>query len=165
MLRAGYFSHATLVAFGHSLVLVKRPDGSWVYPPEAERQELWDAGGSGPKISKPPNCFLAGWHWLGKDRGFFYCHDRRAFVWDAGVLTPKGKIARQCYDSLNSVVEDAGEFYVACNAATLWKSGGAGVWQAIQAPKEKGLKETVFMTGADGCLFLAGPRSVWRSCH
>ena len=165
MLQGAYLGGATLVAVGPSLVVVRQPDGSWVYPSKAERQQLWDAGGSGPRISKPPKCQLAGWHWLGKNRGFFYCHDRRAFVWDAGALTPKGKIPRQCDDSLNAVVEEAGEFYAACNQATVWKTEGAEAWRAIQAPKETGLKEIAFMAGADGCLFVAGPRAVWRSCH
>ncbi len=165
MLQEGYFSDATLVAFGPSLVTVKQPDGSWGYPPKDERQKLWDAGGSGPQIVKPPKCDLAGWRWLGKDRGFFYCHDRRAFVWSAGGLTPKGKIPRPCEDALNATVEEAGELYVACNAATLWKTKGDGAWQAIQPPREKGLREILFMAGAGGCLFVAGPRSVWRSCH
>lgn len=140
-------------------------DGSWVYPPKAERQSLWDAAGSGAQASKPQNCHLAGWHWLGKDRGFFYCHDRRAFLWDAGVLTPKGKIPRQCADSLNAVVEETGEVYAACNGATVWKTESPQMWQSIQVPTEKGLKEIAFMAGADGCLFVAGPHSVWRSCH
>jgi hypothetical protein len=165
MLRAGYFDGETLVAVGPSLVMVRQAAGSWVYPPAAERQKLWDAGGSGPQISKPPKCYLAGWHWLGKDRGFFYCHDRRAFVWEAGALTPKGKMPRQCDDSLNAVVEDAGEIYAACNRATLWKTQGAEAWQPIQPPTEEGLKDIPSMAGAAGCLFVAGPRSVWRSCH
>jgi len=164
MLQGAYFSDAMMVAVGPSLVMVRQPDGSWAYPPKTEKQKLWDAAGSGPQTSKPQNCHLAGWYWLGKNRGFFYCHDRRAFLWDAGVLTPKGKIPRQCDDSLNAVVEEAGEVYAACNQATLWKTEGAGAWQAIQPPNEKGLKEIAFMAGADGCLFVAGPRSVWRSC-
>jgi len=165
MLRGAYFSDATLVAVGPSLIVVRQPDGSWVRPPKAERQKLWEAGGSGPQIPRPRNCYLAGWHWLGKDRGFFYCHDRRAFLWHAGELTPKGKIPRQCDESLNAVVEEAGEFYAACNQATVWKTEGAEAWKPIQAPKEDGLKEIGSMAGADGCLFVAGPRSVWRSCH
>ena len=164
MLQGGYFSDATLVAVGPSLVMLKQPDGAWEYPPKAERQKLWDAGGSGPQFVKPPNCYLAGWHWLGKDRGFFDCHDRRAFVWEAGVLTPKGKIPRQCHDSLNAAVEQAGDFYVACNSATLWKTRAGDEWQPVQPPNEKGLKDIAFMSGADGCLFVAGPHSVWRSC-
>ncbi len=165
MLRVGYFSGTTLVAAGPSLVMVRQPDGSWIYPPKAERQTLWDGAGSGPQMSKPQSCHLAGWHWLGRDRGFFYCHDRRAFVWEAGVLAAKGKLPRQCDDSLNAVVEDAGELYAACDGATLWKTERAEAWQPIQPPKEKGLKEIALMAGADGCLFVAGPRSVWRSCH
>lgn len=165
MLQGGYFSDSTLVAFGPSLVMVKQQDGSWAYPPKTQRKKLWDAGGSGPQISRPSKCYLAGWHWLGKNRGFFYCHDRRAFVWDAGTLTPKGSIPRKCYDSLNATVEERGEFYVACNSATLWKTQGSEAWQTVEPPKEKGLKEIAFMAGADGCLFVvAGPRSVWRSC-
>ena len=165
MLYGGYFSDSTLVAFGVSLVMVKKPDGAWVYPPQADRQKLWDAGGSGPQISKPSKCDLAGWEWLGKGRGFVYCHDRRAFVWDSGVLTPKGKLPRQCFDSLNGTVEEEGEFYLACKSATLWKTHGSEAWQAVPVPKEKGLKEIQFIAGADGCLFAAGPHSVWRSCH
>jgi len=165
MLQAGYFSGATLVAVGPSLVMAKQPDGSWSTPPKAERQKLWDAAGSGPPISKPPKCNLAGWHWLGKDRGLFSCHDGRAFVWDAGALTPKGKLPGPCADSLNATVEDAGELYLACNAATLWRTEPGEAWQSVQPPKEKGLKEIAFMAGAGGCLFVAGPRSVWRSCR
>jgi hypothetical protein len=163
MLYGGYFSESTLIAVGPSLVMAKQPDGSWAYPPTVDRQKLWDAGGSGPRISKPSKCSLAGWHWLGKNRGFFYCHDRRAFVWDTAMLTPKGTMPRKCYDSLHSIAEERGEFYAACNSATLWKTQGE-VWQPVAPPKEKGLEDMEFVAAAGGCLFVTGPRSVWRAC-
>jgi hypothetical protein len=163
MLVSAYLSDSTLVAVGPSLALLKQRDGSWTQPAKADRQKLWEAGGLGPKVAWPSGCARAGWLWLGKNRGFFFCHDRRAFVWEAGKLTAKGSIPRKCYDSLNSMAEERGEFYVACSSATMWRSQGE-TWQAVAEPKEKGLKEIEFMAAADGCLFATGPRSVWRAC-
>lgn len=167
MLHLAYYDDTTpngpLVALGLSLVLVKQPDGTWAPPPASDKKRLLDAGQLGPKIPRPAKCDLASWHWLGRNRGAFYCHDRRAFIFDAGQLTPKGKLPSPCYDALHSLVEGKGELYASCHAATLWRTKGED-WRRVDPPREKNVKEIPSISVADGCLFAAAEKSVWRTC-
>jgi hypothetical protein len=154
--------NAPLVALGLELVLVRQPDRTWAQPPKAEKEKLLKLGSLGPQLALPSKCAAAGWHWFGRNRGAFYCHDRRMFVWAAGTLVPKGKMPSKCYDSLDSLAEMDGELFASCNSTTLWKTEGEE-WRRIEAPKEKGLKNA-FVAWAGGCLFVGGDRAVWRSC-
>jgi hypothetical protein len=153
---------APLVALGLELVMVKQPDGSWARPARAEAERLLKVGSVGPQLALPPKCAIAGWHWFGRNRGAFYCHDRRMFVWDGGALIPRGKMPSKCYDTLDTLAEMNGELFASCSSATLWKTAGEE-WRPIEVPKEKRLKNA-FIAAAAGCLFVGGDRGVWRSC-
>jgi hypothetical protein len=155
---------APLVALGLMLVLVKRSDGTWAPPPSTEKEALLKVGQLGPHISLPPKCDRAGWEWFERNRGAFYCHDRRIFLWDAGTLTPKGKMPSKCYDSLHSMAEEKGELYASCSSLTLWKTEGEA-WRRIEPPRQSGLKEVPSVSFVDGCLFVGSDRAVWRSCN
>lgn len=159
----GAAPHGPLVAFGLSLVLVKQPDGTWAPPPDVDKNKLLELGQLGPQVSRPEKCDPAGWHWFGRNRGALYCHDRRTFVFDTDRVIPKGKLPSACYDGLHSLVEAKGELYASCSTRTLWKTEGEA-WRRIDPPKEKGPKEIPSISVADGCLFIAGTKSVWRRC-
>lgn len=154
-----------LVALGPSLVLVRQPDGTWTKPAdEPSRQSLWKLGQLGPQLSpRPAKCDALAWRWLRKGVAMFFCDDRRAFIYEAGILTAKGKMPRQCGPAIISIEYVGGEIYASCDAATLWKTDGK-TWRQIPAPKQKGLDEIPAIAVADGCLFVAGDRAVWRSC-
>jgi hypothetical protein len=152
-----------LVALGLSLVLVKQPDGTWAPPPDADKDRLLEAGQTGPKFSGPAKCDVAGWRWFGRNRGAFYCHDRRMFILDKGKLAPKGQLPNRCDHTLNALAEAKGELYASCDSLTLWKTEGEA-WHRIAAPKEKGLRELPAISVADGCLFVGGSKAVWRTC-
>jgi hypothetical protein len=154
-------SDAPLAAFGPWLVLVRQTNGAWTLPPEPERERLSNRGELGPEIKRPPKCDAAGWDWIGKDNGVFFCHDRRAFLFEAGTITPKGTIPRQCYRSFDSLTYANGDIYASCSEGTLWKTEGQ-LWRSIAPPKR--LKEIPAVSVADGCVFVASGRSVWRSC-
>ena len=152
---------APLVAFGPWLVLVRQNEGRWTLPPEPERNRLSLLGELGPEIKRPAKCDAAGWRWIGKNKGAFFCHDRRAFIFDSGVVTPKGTMPRQCQTTIDSLVFARGEIYASCAHGTLWRTDGM-TWRPVAAPK--GLKEIPSVSVTDDCIFVAGGHSVWRSC-
>jgi hypothetical protein len=154
-------SNAPIVAIGPSLVLVRQSNGTWKDPPGADRERLLEVGQLGPKITRPAKCDAAGWRWLGRSIGAFFCHDRRTFIFDSGTLTAKGKMPERCEATINSIVYAKGEIYASCGAATLWKTEGQ-TWGQVPPPKE--LKEIPSISVADDCLFVAGGHGVWRSC-
>jgi hypothetical protein len=153
----------SLVAVGLKLALVRRPDGSWALPPQAEQDKLRDTGLLGPAIAVPAHCARAGWRWLGENRGAFYCHDRRMFIWDAGAVTPKGRMSGPCFDTLDALIEVKGALYASCRFASLWKTEGE-TWRRLAAPRQRRLKEISSLSYAEGCLFAAGGGTVWRTC-
>jgi len=153
---------APLVAFGPWLVLVRQQDGRWTLPPEKERKRLSLRGDLGPEIKRPPKCDAAGWRWIGKNKGAFFCHDRRVFIFDSGAVTAKGVMPRQCETTIDSLVFARGEIYTSCASGTLWKTDGPN-WQRVTPPK--GVKEIPSLSVTDDCIFVAGGRAVWRSCE
>lgn len=167
MLYVGYLDDARpttrLVAVGLELALVKQADGRWSQPLQAERSRLGERGLLGPELPAPAGCARAAWRWLGRHRGAFTCHDGRLFTWDDGVVSDRGKLPRPCADVLGSLIDDRGTLFASCNFATLWKGDGGG-WRRIVAPKEPGLTEIGSISFAEGCLFVAGKRALWRTC-
>jgi hypothetical protein len=117
-----------------------------------------------PEIALPPKCDRAGWHWFKRNRGAFYCHDRRMFIWDAGSVIPKGKMPGKCYDSLSSLAAMDGELYASCHSSTLWRTEGQE-WHRLEGPPEEKDRGDSFIAAAGGCLFVARDRAVWRSCR
>jgi hypothetical protein len=158
-------TNAPLVALGPWLVLVRQAGGTWAKPAEADRQKLLRLGQSGPAqfVGRPAKCDALAWRWLKKDLAMFFCDDHRAFIYDAGTVTARGKMPRQCATVIVSVEYVRGQIYASCHSATLWKTEGQ-TWHQIAAPKGKGLVEIPSIAVADGCLFVAGDRAVWRSC-
>lgn len=151
------------VAFGLVLVLMKQPNGTWAAPPESEAERLREMGGTGPKLTDgPSNCGGRSWHWFGQHRAFFSCDDRRAFLVDEGRVTPKGKFPRQCGSTVGALTYATGEVYATCDTA-LWKTDGE-TWRRIEAPNPR-WREFSSVVFADHCVFVAGGRSVWRSCN
>jgi hypothetical protein len=116
----------------------------------------------GPRLPNgPANCRGRGWHWLGRNRGFFTCDDRRAFVYDSGTVTPKGRFPRQCGSTISWLASAGSEVYATCGTS-LWKTD-AQTWRPIDAPKQR-MREFSSIAFADGCLFVAANRTVWRRC-
>jgi len=159
-----------LIAIGLEQALVRRPAqaAGWTAPPRAQQDLLRDVGLRGPELALPSRCARAGWHWLGDRSGAFYCHDRRAFIWDAGTITPKGTMPGACFDGLNALIAVKGTLYAACDAATLWKVEGQA-WRRIAPPprresREQAPGELLSLSHAAGCLFAADGRAVWRRC-
>lgn len=151
-----------LVAHGPRLALVRQPDGGWILPTQTEQRNLVLVGELGPtSLPTPPHCHKAGWFWLGKNRGWFACHERQSYLFDGGVLVPKGKIPGPCDRSTNSVALTNGELFAACSGATLWRTAGTK-W--LQIAKPKGVKEINRISVAANCVFVAGPKAVWRRC-
>jgi hypothetical protein len=152
-----------LVAFGLELVLVKQPNGTWVPPPQSEREQLRELGAFGPKLPDgPSNCGGRYWHWFGRNRAFFTCDDHRAFVLDEGTVTPKGRLPRQCGSTMGALAYATGEVFATCGP-TLWKTEG-GAWRRVDSPY-RGSRELSSVAFADHCVFVAGGRTVWRSCE
>jgi hypothetical protein len=153
----------TIVAFGTSMVLVRRAPSTWTLPPDSEKETLLDLAQGGRRdIERPTNCDRAGWFWLGKDRGFFDCHDGRAFLVDAGKVTPKGKLPRACMRSFDALTSGRGEIYASCSGGTIWRTDGQ-FWRSVRPPKR--LRDIPSIAIADGCIFIAGEQSMWRSCQ
>jgi hypothetical protein len=141
---------------------VKRPDGTWARPLEAEKTRLSDiAQGGPPGFARPPNCDPGAWFWLGRKLGWFACQDTRSFIFDAGKVTPKGKVPPRCH-TLTTVAFARGEIYASCANGTLWKTDEQ-TWRPLPAPQDKG-KEFGSISVTDKCVFVAGARTVWRSC-
>ncbi len=148
------------VAFGVSLVLIRRADGTWELPPVPTAKRLLDLGQLGPSVSLPEKCDKAGWFWLGKDRGMFDCHDGRSFIFDAGKVTPKGKLPVECRRAFNAVTFGQGELYASCGPGKIWKTNGEnwGLHANFKGAKVGAISVT------ERCVFVAGTRAVWRSC-
>ena len=68
ILYSGFYEDTQPVAFGVSLLLVRRTDGDWYLPPEPKSKKLFERGRLGPSFSLPDKCAKAGWFWLGKDK-------------------------------------------------------------------------------------------------
>lgn len=150
------------IAFGVVLVLVKQPNGTWAAPPQTERDKLLETGAVGPELPNgPSHCDGRAWHWFGRDRAFFSCDDHRAFIVERGRVTPKGKVPRQCGSTVGALAYATGEVYATCGT-TLWKTYG-GTWRRIEAPNVRA-KQFSSIAFADDCIFIAGGRTVWRSC-
>jgi hypothetical protein len=163
MLYVGYVgASAEMVAVGLTLAFQRKPDGSWSLPSQAERDKLRETGLSGPAFAAPVGCARAEWQWLGPHRGAFVCHDRRAFIWDAGAITARGKLPPVC-DVVGSMIEAEDTLYASCQFASLWKTE-SDKWRRLVPPREAGLKELGGLSFAEGCLFVAGNRSLWRAC-
>jgi hypothetical protein len=77
-------------------------------------------------------------------------------------VAPKGNFPRQCGSTVGALAYARGEVYATCGT-TLWKTDGV-TWRRIEAPKERSRKLSS-VAFADGCVFLAGDRTVWRSCE
>lgn len=152
------------VAVGLELALVRQADGGWVAPAPDERARLGRLGLLGPDFAPPAGCARAGWRWLGPDRGAFTCHDGRVFTWDVGGVVAKGKLPGPCAEVLDTLVQAPDGLIASCRFSTLWKEE-ARQWRRIVAPREKGLSEFVSLSVAQGCLFVASKRAVWRSCE
>jgi hypothetical protein len=150
-----------MIAVGPSLVLVRQPDGHWTEPPAKERARLLDVSIVGPKITRPDHCAPAGWSWLEGHRSVFFCHDRRIFVYEEGVLRPKGKMPAECDGAVLSFAYDRNELYASCDGGTLWKTKDEN-WTSIAPPVRHA--ELGSISIAAGCLFVTAERTVWRSC-
>lgn len=161
ILYSGFYEDTQPVAFGVSLLLVRRTDGNWFLPPEPKSKKLFERGQLGPSFSLPDKCAKAGWFWLGKDKGMFHCHDGRSFVFDAGKIVSKGKLPAECRRSFNAVTFGQGELYASCGPDKVWKTAGDS-WNLYATFKDaKGVDISV----KDRCVFVAGARAVWRSCR
>ena len=154
---------APIVAFGMSLVLVKDGASSWKVPTEPERAKLLDLGQGGRRdFALPPGCDRAGWFWLGKDRGSFYCHDGRAFMFDAGRVSPKGRLPAACRTAFDALTSGRGELCASCSGGTMWRTEGEA-WRSVSPPKR--LKDIPALSVTDDCMFVGAERFVWRSCR
>jgi hypothetical protein len=160
-LRADVAGASRVLAWGPWLVLVRQPDGTWVLPPEPDRQNLSDLGQGGPSFDLPPGCAKAGWFSVGGGRGLFDCHDGRSFLYDNGKVFPKGKLPRDCTKAFDGVAYGQGEVFAACGAGKLWKTTG-DVWRLFAT--FKGEKEIAALAVTDECVFVGGRQTVWRTC-
>ncbi len=155
--------NGNLVAFGVALVLIRQPDGTWSVPPQSEKDKLLEKCAIGPNLPDgPSDCGGRAWHWLGQDRAFLSCDDRRAFLVEEGRVTSKGKFPRQCGSTVGALAYATGEVYATCGA-TLWKTDG-GTWRRLEAPNPRS-RELSSVAFADHCVFVAGGRAAWRSCE
>jgi len=165
LLHSAFYSAAagtSMVAFGPSLALERQSNGTWVAPPKDEMKKLSLLSQVGPTVPLPPGCDEAGWHWLGKDSGWFFCHDGRAFMFEGGATAPKGKLPRACTKTLDSSTYRDGDIYATCGAATVWKTEGQ-TWRLLATLK--GEKELPSISVTGDCVFVAGRRTIWRSCR
>ena len=167
MLYVGYLDATTTrpAAVGLELALVKQADGSWSRPAPAEQSRLGELALLGPQLAAPAGCARADWRWLGPHRGVFPCHDGRAFTWDAGVVAALGRLPRPCADTLDTLVEAPSGLFASCRSATLWKRDQGGAWRRIVSPNGRGLTAIASLSYAEGCLFVAARRALWRTCN
>jgi hypothetical protein len=153
---------SSLVAFGADAVLKRQPDATWIGVPEAERSKLLSVGAAGPAdIERPQGCALNSWFWLGRSLAWSTCRDHRTFVFEAGKVALKGVLPNGC-KTLTSAASAFGEVYTICANHTLWRTS-AQAWRPLSAPKDKD-KDYGSISVTDHCVFLAGRRTVWRSC-
>ncbi|MDB4982890.1 MAG: hypothetical protein JWM82_3642, partial [Myxococcales bacterium] len=88
------------------------------------------------------------------------CHDGRSFIFDAGKVTPKGKLPVECRRAFNAVTFGQGELYASCGPGKIWKTNGEnwGLHANFKGAKVGAISVT------ERCVFVAGTRAVWRSC-
>ncbi|HET6282977.1 MAG TPA: hypothetical protein VFH73_18595 [Polyangia bacterium] len=145
-----------IVALGTSLALERQPDHTWVKPPQAEREKLVRRGQLGTPVKLPAGCYGAGWFWLGRKRGFTYCHDGRSFVVDEnGTVPEKGKLPKECKRAIDGLTSAGSELYASCGGK-VFRTDAAGWHLFGTVPREKELTSISF---ADGCIFVTGRRS------
>ncbi|HEX3696220.1 MAG TPA: hypothetical protein VH374_12625 [Polyangia bacterium] len=150
-----------IVALGTLLALERQPDHTWIKPPQPESAKLVQRGQLGPPVKLPPGCHGAGWFWLGRKRGFTYCHDGRAFVVDEhDTVTEKGKLPKECKRAIDGLASIESEFYASCGGK-VFRTDAAGWHPFGTVQKEKELTSISF---ADGCVFVTGRRTIYRSC-
>jgi len=148
---------APLVAYGPRSVLVRRADGTWVSPPENERDRLSRLAQLGPEGEAPVHCAPDAWRWLSGARGLLTCHDGRSFLREGSATKPAGSLPKPCRTSVDALDERDREIYLVCGGQ-LWRSSDER-WTRVSAPK--GLRA---FAASDRCLFAADDKSVWRSC-
>ncbi len=160
---AFYFPDATesrLVAFGPRLALQRQRDATWTRPPRPEMARLSLLAEIGPP-DRPARCDRDWWFWLGKNRAWFSCKDRRTFTYERGKTIPKGLKPVSCA-RVTRVAVEKGEVYAICAERTIWKTDGQ-TWGVLEPPSGSD-REYRSISVAGGCVFLAGRRTVWRSC-
>jgi hypothetical protein len=153
---------SSLVAFGPDAALVRQPDGTWKTPSEAERYRLWSLGSMGPAdTERPPRCTPGAWFWLARGRAWFTCQDRRTFTIQDGHVTANGTQPRECR-AVTAVASAREQTYAVCADGQVWKAA-AMAWQPVKPPTAKDT-DYASIAVVDACVFLAGRRTVWRSC-
>ena len=160
ILYSGFYDDSRVVAFGVSLVLIRRADGTWDLPPASTSKRLLDLAQLGPPVSLPGKCDVAGWFWLGKNRGMFDCHDGRSFIYEAGKVISKGRLPPECRIAFNAVTFGQGELYASCGSGKVWTTDREhwALFATFKGAKVGSISVT------DRCVFVAGKRTVWRSC-
>jgi hypothetical protein len=150
-----------IVALGTSLALERQPDHTWIKPTQPESAKLVQRGQLGPPVKLPAGCHGAGWFWLGRKRGFSYCHDGRSFLVDeSGAATGRGKLPKECKRAIDGLTAAGSELYAICGGK-VFRTDSAG-WDPFgTGPREKELTSISF---ADGCVFVTGRRAMFRSC-
>ena len=137
------------------------PDHTWNKPAQPDREKLVQLGQLGPPVKLPAGCYRAGWFWLGKKKGFTDCHDGRSFVVDErDVVTEKGKLPKECMRAIDALTSDGVDLYASCGGK-VFRTSAAG-WRLYSVVR--GEKELTSVSFADGCVFVTGRRSVYRSC-
>jgi hypothetical protein len=144
-------------ATGPSQVLVRHPDGTWQALPEVPKQKVLALAHQGPQEGSPAGCTRATWSWVGKDQGIFSCRDGRTFRFDAGKVTPLGKLGRGCKQGLDHARVRGPVAYTLCQGE-LHRSDGEG-WLRLHVPAK--LRDIAV---TDRCLYAVSDRAVWRRC-
>jgi hypothetical protein len=129
-------------------------------PAGPEQKRLLELGHLGPQFALPAKCDKAGWWWLGKNRGFFYCHDGRSFLFDGGQVTPKGQIPGPCTRAFDSLTFGQGELFASCGPGKVWKTEGDR-WRSFATLKKVELPS---LSVTESCVFVASTRAIWRTC-
>jgi hypothetical protein len=92
-----------LVAYGPRGVLVRHADGTWVSPPESERDRLSRLAQLGPDDESPLHCAPDAWRWLSGARGWLTCHDGRSFLRDGSAATATGPLPKPCRSGVDAL--------------------------------------------------------------
>jgi hypothetical protein len=143
-------------AVGPWQVLVRHPDGTWQALPEVPRQRVLALAHQGPKEARPAGCAPGWWSWVGKDRAVFSCHDRRAYLFESGKVTPVGRSPKTC-KRLDRPRTHGSAVFGLCGGR-LWRRQGDR-WQSISGPGD--LRDYAI---TDHCLYAVTAQSVWRRC-
>lgn len=153
---------SSLVAFGPHAALVRQPDATWKTPSEAERYRLWSLGSMGPaEAERPARCTPGAWFWLAPERAWFTCQDRRTFTIEDGHVTANGTQPRGCR-AVTAVASTGEQTYLVCVDGQVWRATGMA-WYPVKPPKAKDTDYASIVV-VNQCVFLAGRRTVWRSC-